>query len=63
MIKIRPLGYEKYHVAASRKLPEETVDINLFSFYFSSLVAWIVDVMIGALATIMDHEDKGFLFS
>ena len=63
MIKIRPLGYEKYHVAASRKLPEETVAINLFSFYFSSLAAWIVDVMIGALATIMDHEDKGFLFS
>ena len=36
---------------------------NHFSFYFSSLAAWKVDVMIGALATIMDHEDKGFLFS
>lgn len=50
-------------MAAPRKLPEETVAINLFSFYFSSLAAWNVDVMIGALATIMDHEDKGFLFS
>jgi len=36
---------------------------NHLSFYFSSLAAWKVDVMTGALATIMDREDKGFLFS
>lgn len=33
--------------------------LNHFSFY-SSLAAWNVDVMTGALATIMDYENKGF---